>query len=114
MVLKVKIAIISVSDKTGLQPLAEKLQQCGVHIYSTGGTASTIEKLGVPVIKISDYTGFPEILDGRVKSLHPRIHGGILARRDNAGHLDQMKENGIVPEMFWVLRIPSRTGCCCL
>ncbi len=97
MVLQVNNAIISVSDKTGLQPLAEKLHQCGVHIYSTGGTASTIEKLGVPVTKISDYTGFPEILDGRVKSLHPRIHGGILARRDNPGHLDQMKENGIVP-----------------
>lgn len=97
MILKVRNAIISVSDKTGLQPLAEKLHECGVRIYSTGGTARAIEKLGVPVTRISDYTGFPEILDGRVKSLHPKIHGGILARRDDAGHIDQMKENGIVP-----------------
>ena len=97
MVVKVNNAIISVSDKTGLGPLAEKLHQCGVRIYSTGGTARTIEELGVPVTRISEYTGFPEILDGRVKSLHPRIHGGILARRDNAGHVDQMEENGIVP-----------------
>lgn len=97
MLLKVENAIISVSDKMGLKPLAERLNHCGVHIYSTGGTARTIEELGVPVTKISDYTGFPEILDGRVKSLHPRIHGGILARRDNSGHVDQMKENGIVP-----------------
>jgi phosphoribosylaminoimidazolecarboxamide formyltransferase/IMP cyclohydrolase len=78
MILKVRNAIISVSDKTGLEPLAEKLHECGVHIYSTGGTARTIEKLGVPVTRISEYTGFPEILDGRVKSLHPKIHGGIL------------------------------------
>ena len=77
MLLKVENAIISVSDKTGLKPLAERLHQSGVHIYSTGGTARSIEELGVPVTKISDYTGFPEILDGRVKSLHPRIHGGI-------------------------------------
>jgi phosphoribosylaminoimidazolecarboxamide formyltransferase/IMP cyclohydrolase len=97
MVVKVNNAIISVSDKTGLGPLAEKLHQCGVHIYSTGGTARTIEELGVPVTRISDYTGFPEILDGRVKSLHPGIHGGILAKRDNAGHVDQLRENGIVP-----------------
>jgi phosphoribosylaminoimidazolecarboxamide formyltransferase/IMP cyclohydrolase len=97
MLIKVQNAIISVSDKTGLQPLAEKLHQLNVHIYSTGGTASAIEEQGIPVTRISDYTGFPEILGGRVKSLHPKIHGGILARRDDAGHVDQMKESGIVP-----------------
>jgi phosphoribosylaminoimidazolecarboxamide formyltransferase/IMP cyclohydrolase len=97
MLLKVQNAIISVSDKTGLKPLAERLHHMNVHIYSTGGTAGTIEKQGIPVTKISDYTGFPEILDGRVKSLHPKIHGGILARRDDMGHVDQMKKSGIVP-----------------
>ena len=97
MKLKVKNAIISVSDKTGLRKLVEKLHELGVNIYSTGGTARAIEKLNIPVTRISDYTGFPEILDGRVKSLHPKIHGGILARRDDASHLEQMKENNIEP-----------------
>lgn len=97
MDLKVQNAIISVSDKTGLEELAGKLHNLGVRIFSTGGTARSIERLGIPVTKISDYTGFPEILDGRVKSLHPKIHGGILARRDVAEHMHQMEENGITP-----------------
>ncbi len=95
--LKVKNAIISVSDKTGLVELAKFLNDEDVKIYSTGGTAKTLENVGLPVIKISDYTGFPEILDGRVKSLHPKIHGGILAVRDNENHMKQLQENDIVP-----------------
>jgi phosphoribosylaminoimidazolecarboxamide formyltransferase/IMP cyclohydrolase len=97
MDLEPRNAIISVSDKTGLDDLAEKLHRMNVRIFSTGGTAAAIEALGIPVTRISDYTGFPEILNGRVKSLHPKIHGGILARRDDDGHLSQMKENGILP-----------------
>ena len=97
MDLKIQNAIISVSDKTGLVEFAEELRELGVNIYSTGGTARTLENVGIPVIKISSYTGFPEILDGRVKSLHPKIHGGILAKRDNENHIAQLNENGIVP-----------------
>jgi phosphoribosylaminoimidazolecarboxamide formyltransferase/IMP cyclohydrolase len=97
MDLKVQNAIISVSDKTGLEELSRKLHDMGVNIYSTGGTARAIESYGVPVTLISEYTGFPEILGGRVKSLHPRIHGGILAVRDNQEHMDQMEANGVKP-----------------
>jgi phosphoribosylaminoimidazolecarboxamide formyltransferase / IMP cyclohydrolase len=96
MDIKVKNAIISVSDKTGLLELARGLHALGTRVYSTGGTAKTLEESGIPVVKISDYTGFPEIMDGRVKSLHPKIHGGILARRDDDGHMSQLRQNGIV------------------
>jgi len=95
MDIKVKNAIISVSDKTGLVELAKSLTEMEVTIYSTGGTAKALENVGIPVKKISDYTEFPEILDGRVKSLHPKIHGGILARRDNENHMIQLQENAI-------------------
>ena len=94
---KVKNAIISVSDKTGLITFARGLAEFGIRIYSTGGTAKALNKAGVKVTMISEYTGFPEILDGRVKSLHPKIHGGILARRNNQNHMDQLKKNGIIP-----------------
>ena len=96
-IVKVKNAIMSVSDKTGLVELARFLSEQGVTIYSTGGTAKALENVNIPVVKISDYTQFPEILDGRVKSLHPKIHGGILAVRDNENHMEQIRENGIVP-----------------
>jgi len=96
MDLKVKNAIISVSDKTGLVELSKKLHELGINIYSTGGTAKAIENVGIPVTRISEYTGFPEILDGRVKSLHPKIHGGILAKKDNDNHMVQLKENKII------------------
>jgi phosphoribosylaminoimidazolecarboxamide formyltransferase / IMP cyclohydrolase len=96
MEIKVRNAIISVSDKSGLTELGKGLRGLGVSIYSTGGTAKSLEESGIPVIKISDYTGFPEILDGRVKSLHPKIHGGILAVRDNEKHLAQLEESGIL------------------
>ncbi|UCB46355.1 MAG: bifunctional phosphoribosylaminoimidazolecarboxamide formyltransferase/IMP cyclohydrolase [Spirochaetota bacterium] len=94
---KVKNAIISVSDKTGLISFARGLTELGVQIYSTGGTAKTLQKEGINVTMISEYTGFPEILDGRVKSLHPKIHGGILAMRSDQSHMDQIKKNDIIP-----------------
>ncbi len=93
--IKVKRALISVSDKTGLAPFAQALGRLGVEIISTGGTAKFLRALKIPVIEVSDYTGFPEMLDGRVKTLHPKIHGGLLAVRDNPEHLKQLKEHGI-------------------
>jgi phosphoribosylaminoimidazolecarboxamide formyltransferase/IMP cyclohydrolase len=88
----VKKALISVSDKTGLIPFARRLSAAGVEIISTGGTASLLKESGVPVIGISEVTGFPEILDGRVKTLHPNIHSGLLAVRDNEAHQQQLKD----------------------
>jgi len=91
----VKKALISVSDKTGLIPFARRLAAAGVEIISTGGTASLLKAEGVPVIGISEVTGFPEILDGRVKTLHPNIHSGLLAVRDNEAHQKQLQELNI-------------------
>jgi phosphoribosylaminoimidazolecarboxamide formyltransferase/IMP cyclohydrolase len=93
----VKKALISVSDKTGLIPFARRLAAAGVEIISTGGTAAMLQEAGIPVIGISEVTGFPEIMDGRVKTLHPNIHGGLLAVRDNETHQRQMKELHIEP-----------------
>ena len=90
-------ALISVSDKTGILDFALKLQKYGVEILSTGGTADLLRKGGVPVIQVSDYTGFPEMMDGRIKTLHPRVHGGILARRDVPEHIKAMEDHGIRP-----------------
>lgn len=84
-------ALISVSDKTDIIPFAKNLAQLGIEILSTGGTAKLLAKEGINVIEVSEYTGFPEMLDGRVKTLHPKIHGGILARRDLATHTEKMK-----------------------
>lgn len=92
----VKRALLSVSDKTGLVEFARGLVALGVEIVSTGGTAKTLQEAGLPVTYVSDVTGFPEILDGRVKTLHPKVHGGILALR-TPGHLAQLKEHGITP-----------------
>jgi len=91
----VKKALISVSDKTGLIPFARRLAAAGVEILSTGGTAALLKEAGVPVIGISEVTGFPEILDGRVKTLHPNIHSGLLAVRDNEAHQKQLQELNI-------------------
>ena len=91
----VRQALISVSDKAGVVEFARALTALGVNILSTGGTARLLEKEGVPVTEVSAYTGFPEMLDGRVKTLHPRIHGGILARRDVPAHLAAIREAGI-------------------
>ncbi|MCL5289685.1 MAG: bifunctional phosphoribosylaminoimidazolecarboxamide formyltransferase/IMP cyclohydrolase, partial [Firmicutes bacterium] len=94
--MKVKRALLSVSDKTGLVEFARGLSALGVEIVSTGGTAKTLREAGVPVVYISDVTGFPEILGGRVKTLHPNVHGGILALR-NEDHLNQLQEHQITP-----------------
>lgn len=91
-----KRALISVSDKSGVVDFARELDRLGYEIVSTGGTAKTLREAGVPVTYISDVTGFPEILDGRVKTLHPRVHGGILAMR-NDKHLAQLREHDITP-----------------
>ncbi len=92
---KVKRVLISVSDKKGIDEFARGLNDLGVEILSTGGTAKRIAALGIPVRDVSSYTGFPEILDGRVKTLHPKIHGALLALRDKKGHRDQVDEHGI-------------------
>ena len=93
----IRRAIISVTDKKGVLEFAKDLTKFDVEIISTGGTAELLKKAGVPVIGISNYTGFPEMLDGRLKTLHPKIHGGILGRRDNKDHIKQMEEHGIPP-----------------
>jgi phosphoribosylaminoimidazolecarboxamide formyltransferase/IMP cyclohydrolase len=93
----IKQALISVSDKTGVLDLARALASMGVHILSTGGTAKLLIENDVAVIEVADYTGFPEMLDGRVKTLHPKIHGGILARRDVAEHTEALAQFNIPP-----------------
>ncbi len=93
----IRRALLSVSDKTGLVEFAHALAGFGVEILSTGGTAKTLREAGITVRDVSDVTGFPEMLDGRVKTLHPRIHGGILAVRDNEEHMRALREHGIEP-----------------
>ena len=90
-----KRALVSVSDKTGLVDFVKGLQTAGWEIIATGGTQKLLENSGVKTIGISDVTGFPEICDGRVKTLHPKVHGGLLARRDEPSHLQALEENGI-------------------
>jgi len=92
---KITRALISVSDKTGIEEFAKGLNEFGVEILSTGGTAKRLKELGIPVRSVSDYTGFPEMLDGRVKTLHPKIHGALLAIRDNKEHMEQVKKHNI-------------------
>jgi len=94
---KVQRALVSVSDKTGLAEFARGLASLGVQVLSTGGTAKLLEKEGIPVTEVSAHTGFPEMLDGRVKTLHPKIHGGILFRRDSAEHRAAIDAAGIAP-----------------
>ena len=94
---KIRRAIISVSDKTGIVDFAKALSSMGVEIISTGGTFKVLKEAGVPVTEVSDVTGFPEMLDGRVKTLHPKIHAGILARRDIREHMDSIEKMGIAP-----------------
>ncbi|MCX8027184.1 MAG: hypothetical protein N3A62_04940 [Thermodesulfovibrionales bacterium] len=91
----IKRAIISVSDKTGIVEFSKALSSLGVDIISTGGTAKTLKEAGLFVKDISDYTGFPEIMDGRVKTLHPKVHGGILARRGNPRDMQTIQSHGI-------------------
>ncbi|RLB07448.1 MAG: IMP cyclohydrolase [Deltaproteobacteria bacterium] len=94
---KIKRAIVSVTDKTGIVEFCKKLASFGVEIISTGGTAKLLWKNGISVVDISEYTGFPEIMDGRVKTLHPKVHGGILALRDNESHKEVMEKFEIQP-----------------
>ena len=91
----IKRALISVYDKTGLEELARDLHEAGVEIVSTGSTAGKIAAAGVPVTPVEDLTGFPECLEGRVKTLHPRVHAGILADTRKEDHLAQLKELGV-------------------
>jgi phosphoribosylaminoimidazolecarboxamide formyltransferase/IMP cyclohydrolase len=88
-------AIISVSDKSGVTEFAQKLSQLGFEIFSTGGTKKALAAAKVPVKSVSEITGFPEILDGRVKTLHPMVHGGILANRKIAAHMEELKKHNI-------------------
>ncbi len=94
---KIERALISTYDKTGLSEIANALVQRGVEILSTGGTALHLRDARIEITDVSDYTGFPEMLDGRVKTLHPKIHGGLLAQWENAEHAAQAKDNGITP-----------------
>ncbi len=98
----IKRALISVSDKGGLDAFVQGLHELGVEILSTGGTSKFIQELGVPVMDVSDFTGAPELFDGRVKTLHPKVHGGLLQRRDSAEHQKQAKDNEI-PEIDLVV-----------
>lgn len=95
--LPIQRALISVFDKDGLEEFARGLSTMGIEILSTGGTMRFLQDAGIPVVPVADFTGHPEILGGRVKTLHPRIHGGILADRSRAGHLTEMQEHGIGP-----------------
>jgi phosphoribosylaminoimidazolecarboxamide formyltransferase/IMP cyclohydrolase len=92
---KIERAIISVTDKSGIVGFANSLSGLGVQILSTGGTARALREGGISVTDISEYTGFPEMMDGRVKTLHPKVHGGLLGLRDNPEHVEVMKAHGI-------------------
>ena len=94
---KVTRALLSVSDKTGLAEFARALAGHGVELVSTGGTAKALKDAGLKVIDVSELTGFPEMMDGRVKTLHPKVHGGLLAIRDNKDHAGAMAAHGIKP-----------------
>ena len=94
---KVERALISLTDKSGIEDFAKALTEMGIEILSTGGTAKKMRDNGIAVTDVSEFTGFPEMLDGRVKTLHPLVHGGILNQRENADHQQQCAEHGIKP-----------------
>lgn len=94
---KIARALISVTDKTGIEGLGKALAGFGVQILSTGGTAKALAQAGIPITEVSTFTGFPEMLDGRVKTLHQKIHGGILGIRTNPNHAAAMEKHGIQP-----------------
>lgn len=114
---KIERAVISVTDKSGIGGLASALSRFDVEILSTGGTARALSEAGVKIREVSDFTGFPEMLDGRVKTLHPRIHGGILGIRSRPEHVEAMKKNQIVPidlvavNLYAFEKTVSRAGC---
>ena len=113
----IRRALISVTDKTGLADFAKGLQEFGVHILSTGGTAKLLREQWVAITEVADYTGFPEMLDGRVKTLHPKIHGGILGIRENEVHVQTMAAHGIEPidmivvNLYAFAKTVARPGC---
>lgn len=113
----IRRAIISVTDKTGVVDFAKGLRGFGVQILSTGGTAKLLRENGVELTEVSEYTGFPEMLDGRVKTLHPKIHGGILGIRANESHVRTMAEHGIEPidmvvvNLYAFAKTIERPGC---
>src|SRR3954470_10048834 len=94
---RISRALLSVSDKSGLIEFARALERHGIELVSTGGTARALADAGLRVQDVSDLTGFPEMMDGRVKTLHPKVHGGLLAIRDDAAHVASMKDHGIAP-----------------
>src|ERR1041385_90242 len=94
---KIQRALISVSDKTGIVDFARELKSFGAEIISTGGTAKTLREDGIEVQDVSYVAGFPEVMNGRIRALHPKIHGALLARRDNDDHLAAMKQHDIEP-----------------
>ncbi len=94
---RIQRALISLSDKSGITDFARELASFGIDFLSTGGTARMLKESGLDVTEVSDYTGFPEMMDGRVKTLHPKIHGALLGLRDNRDHREKMEEHGIVP-----------------
>ena len=105
--MKIKRALLSVSDKTGIVELGKFLSEKGVEIISTGGTMKALRDAGVPVTYVSDVTGFPEIMDGRVKTLNPKIHGAILAVRSNPEHMQALAEHNITPIDLVVVNLYS-------
>jgi len=114
---KIRRALISVTDKSGLAEFAKGLDAMGVAMLSTGGTAKLLRESGISVTEVSDHTGFPEMLDGRVKTLHPKIHGGILGIRDNEAHVKTMAAHGIEPidmvvvNLYAFAKTVARAGC---
>lgn len=94
---RIERALISLTDKTGIEGFASELEKLGIEILSTGGTAKKLRDKNIQVTDVSEFTGFPEILDGRVKTLHPKVHGGILAQRNNPSHQGQMIKNNLKP-----------------
>jgi phosphoribosylaminoimidazolecarboxamide formyltransferase/IMP cyclohydrolase len=104
-VIQVQRALISVSNKQGLVEFAQFLSKKGVEILSTGGTYDLLKKEGIPAIPVEDYTGFPEILDGRLKTLHPKIHGGLLGDRTNPNHVKEMETHSIPPIQLVVVNL---------
>ncbi len=113
----VRRALMSVTDKTGLADFARGLKEFGVHILSTGGTAKLLRDNGVEITEVSDFTGFPEMLDGRVKTLHPKIHGGILGMRSVKAHVETMAQHGIEPidmvvvNLYAFAKTVAKPGC---
>jgi phosphoribosylaminoimidazolecarboxamide formyltransferase/IMP cyclohydrolase len=114
---KVSTALISVTDKSGIVEFARSLERLGIEILSTGGTARTIRDGGIQVLDISEYTGFPEMMDGRVKTLHPKVHGGLLGRRDNQQDIQMMGIHGIkdinlvVVNLYQFEQTVAKEGC---